>query len=270
MFDLDSTQNPGLQLQLILKDLFPVTTVNRADFVAKMDDLLYSEGEFSSIVYDSCINYMVRRLITTSEYYKRQYDPTVYPSDRYVQEIRRFLQQRTKIPHNRREQILSLLLQCLQERAKYPTPKAKSTLRAKTKEQGLYCYICGREINFEDDTAYNAFDAEHVWPRTLGGKNDATNLAGVCRRCNQEKENYIDYADFHYEEMCLVSHESEQSFSNEFKWGYRVALSAKSSFRCVICDQPAAYVGELKFARRDRDDSWHFLNIDAYCAQHAP
>jgi hypothetical protein len=50
---------------------------------------------------------------------------------------------------------------------------------------------------------------------------------------------------------------------------YEIALWAKSNFKCKICGKPASNVGKLKLSRINLDDSWHFLNIDAYCEQHA-
>ncbi len=60
--------NPGEELQRLLKKIYPPDTEGRTSFIQRIDSGLRAEGDFAELVYDSCINYMVRRLITTAEY----------------------------------------------------------------------------------------------------------------------------------------------------------------------------------------------------------
>jgi len=262
--------NPGEQLRDLIQKLIPFEPLPKTSFVDRIDTILMADGEFARLAYASSLNYLIRRLITTSEFLKRKYSGDQFPSDKYVQEIRRFIRDYTRISSVQAESVLSLVLTCLDERNRAPSQTAKDRIRAEAKRSGTYCYICGREIEFEQINQYNSFDAEHKWPKAMGGKNSRFNLKQVCRRCNIAKADFIDYTDFHYEEMCLVSDKASESFSNDLKWDYRVALWAKNDFRCIICNEPAEHVGELQFARREPSDSWHFLNIDAYCSRHLP
>jgi hypothetical protein len=261
--------NPGEQLRLLLMELYPPDSKNKKSFIDSVDNAFLAEGELAEYVYKSIINYLLRRLITTAEFIKRKHDPAVYPPTTYIIEIRKFIRDFTRIPQGRVERVIALILDCLRERERNPTQKTKNRIKRKTRESGEGCYICGSELDFETNDEGNSAQVEHKWPRTIGGSNHDDNLCISCRRCNQDKSDFIDASDFHYEEMCLYSNDEDPNFHNELKWIYKVSILAKSNYSCVVCDRPSKQVGEMKFARRELNDSWHFLNIDAYCGEHA-
>lgn len=262
--------NPGEQLQLLLKDIYIPDPETKQTFISKVDEAFIAEGEFAQIIYDSTINYMVRRLITTADYIRRSCEENSSPDTKVITQLRKFLQKETKIPNKYIEKILSLLLECLKVRGKEVSPTAKKRIHKSAKNRGLVCYICGNELNFEEINQYNSVEIEHVWPNAMGGISEETNLGVACMHCNKTKASNIDSSDFHYEEICLVSDKSDTHFSNELSKYFKIALWAKSKFCCVRCGKPASYMGELQFGRRNSNDSWHFLNIDAYCEQHVP
>lgn len=51
-------------------------------------------------------------------------------------------------------------------------------------EAGWICALCGGEAD----------EADHIWPRNLGGTDDLSNLQAVCRTCNARKGDrfYLD------------------------------------------------------------------------------
>lgn len=259
--------NPGEQLRNVLFQIYPFDENEKSSFVYKIDNAFASEGELSRLVYSSTINYMLRRLITTAEYLRRT---SSGDSAIYISKLRRHLHNQTRIPSNKVELIVTLLIACIEARNKDLSKKRRKKLKRDAQEQGVRCYICGRQMTFENDRNETRTSAEidHVWPKALGGASDEGNLIVACERCNKIKEDFIDAADFHYEEMCLVTSADMEDFSNDFPWYYRIAVLAKTDYSCVVCGQPAQHFGELQFGRRDPSDSWHFLNIDAYCDKH--
>lgn len=263
-------ENPGKMLQVLLREIYPFDNSSSKSFVYKIDDALIAEGQFAKLVYESSINHLVRRLITSAEYLRRKY--ALYPDERYLVEIRKFLRDFTHIPFSQREKIFTLLVECLKERERDASQKLRDNIRKEAKTRGITCYLCGCEIDFERTNAprFNSPTLDHLWPRNMGGKSLESNLKIACKRCNELKADYIDASDFHYEEICLVTDKQDASFNAEFKRKYKIAVSAKSEFKCVICGEPAERLGELQFARREPNDSWHFLNIDAYCSEHMP
>jgi 5-methylcytosine-specific restriction endonuclease McrA len=119
--------------------------------------------------------------------------------------------------------------------------------------------MCGKSLT-EDEV-----QIEHKFPKTMGGSNELSNLKIACEYCNNEKKNYIDASDFHYEHISLSTNDDDESFNLEFKRSYKIALWAKSDYSCVLCGQLTEFIGRLDFVRRNPNDSWHFLNIDAVC-----
>lgn len=261
--------NPGEQLREMLCEIYPFDKNEKSSFVSRVDKAFISEGELAYTIYISTMNYMLRRLVTTAEYIKRT---SSGDSSIYVSRIRRYIHDHTKFPSNKVEPILSLLISSIEARNKVISTTKKRKIKSEAKNQGLKCYICGREMTFEandnNEKRTNA-EVEHIWPRALGGASNEGNLTVACERCNKIKEDFIDAEDFHYEEICLVTDNEMEDFFIDFPWYYRVAVLAKSNFECVVCGQPAKHHGELQFERRDPSDSWHFLNIDAYCYKHS-
>ncbi len=266
----DLIENPGRRLQALLQEIYPFDNSGSKSFVTEIDYAIVAEGEFARLLYQSSINYLIRRLITSAEYLKRKY--ASYPEGRDIEEIRAFLRDFTRIPNSQSEKIFTVLMECLKSRKRKIPQKQKDDIRREARIRGEKCYICGCEIDFEraNESQFNAFTLDHIWPRKMGGKSSLDNLKVACKRCNENKADNIDASDFHYEEICLVTDKVDKNFNTEFKKGYKIAVSAKSEFKCVVCGQPVERVGELYFARREPSDNWHFLNIDAYCSEHTP
>ena len=61
------SNSPGARLRDLLKILIPLDNfANGLD--SNIDDVFKSDGDFEEITYNSCINYIVRRLIATASY----------------------------------------------------------------------------------------------------------------------------------------------------------------------------------------------------------
>ncbi|WP_017661269.1 HNH endonuclease [Baaleninema simplex] len=261
--------NPGQELQAFLEELYPQDPPKQEAFAYKLDGLFGEDGELAHLMYKSAINYAVRRLITAAAFLDRKYKNQ--PNTKFFVKLREYLKDNLRLLKDRdREKIHALLRQCIEAKNREVKPKRKQSIRRQAIDQNLNCYICGCEIDFESSCQYNSPEIEHLWPQNLGGWSDYVNLKIACHQCNQNKKDYIDFSDFHYEEISLVSNNNEDSFMKEMNRLYRIALWSKNEYKCVICDRPASQVGELKLYRDDPDDTWHFLNISAYCEKHYP
>lgn len=261
--------SPGEQLKSILEVIYPFNEEN-SSFASKIDNALMAEGSFAKLLYDSSINYTLRRLINTSVFLKRKYDSNNYPYGTFESELRKFLKENTRIPEKYRGKIFVLILECIKLRDREVNSTTKKKLLSNAKKNNLRCYICGCSLNFTEKESLDSAEVEHIWPRAMGGNSDSNNLVISCLRCNKIKSDYIDYSDFHYEEISLSVDKNDQHFLTKLKWDYRIPLWLKSQCSCVICKKTASTEGELRLARRDLSDSWHFMNIEAYCSQHEP
>lgn len=59
---------------------------------------------------------------------------------------------------------------------------AKRQYLALMKHDALYCYLCGQLILSEKD-----FSFDHVFPRSLGGRQTPENMLPAHKKCNCEK-----------------------------------------------------------------------------------
>jgi len=260
--------NPGEELQNFLTQLY---SSQAGDFLQRVDYDFMSDGDLYDLFFSSCINYILRRLITTAEYFRRKYPAGNYGEYRHREELRQYLRDYTRYKDKQIDDLLVLLNRCLSACDDEPTPHQKTGIKKQARQKGYHCYICGEELDYEIDNEYLSASVDHAWPRSMGGLSQASNLRVACRRCdNQNKKDFIDASDYHYEEISLVSASYDEYKSRERNRHYEVAVFAKTQFKCAVCDAPAHRVGTLHIGRKEPSDSWHFLNLVAYCSKHMP
>ena len=270
-------RNPGELLKDVLAELCPYDSSKQQSYSYGFDELLGEEGELERLIYDSTLNYLLHRLITAAIYIRKSYFETTQDEGIYWAELRSYLVEKTRIPNSAIERVLILLHRCVLEGMREPSPGAKRAVRRKAKQDNLKCYICGRDVlhdrvDVSQDTRKENSEIEHIWPRSLGGSNKQWNLAISCTRCNELKRNHIDASDFHYEHVCASTDETMQDFRTDFNWVSRIPVLARSRFRCAVdgCKNSAQVYGGLDLVRLDNKDTYHFLNVLAFCSDHAP
>jgi 5-methylcytosine-specific restriction endonuclease McrA len=260
LYSLDEAINPGLELRKFLQQIFPSDMGNETAFISRVDSVFKAEGLLSNLVYESTINYLTRRLINTAEFLRRKYESDDYPEEFFIEQLRKYIEDETRIKKSDTEKLLSILKLCLtSKKQRRRSRKKKFIKRNFSLNTNFLCYICGESLTFEE------IQIEHEWPKTLGGSSEDFNLRISCCSCNNEKQSYIDGSDFHYEHICLSTDEGDESFAKEFKKNFKIALSAKHNYKCTLCGKSAESVGRLKFIRKNLSDSWHFLNVDTIC-----
>src|SRR5437667_12649098 len=99
--------NPGEELRDYIAGMYPV---GRGSAVEKMDSDLQADGELLGLFHSSLLNYLVRRLVVTAEYYRR-----AYPGEWKIR-LRNYLRDYTRIPDKHHTPILELLSRCLSAR----------------------------------------------------------------------------------------------------------------------------------------------------------
>ncbi|MDZ4721613.1 MAG: HNH endonuclease [Roseiflexaceae bacterium] len=233
-----------------------------SSFVQELDNYLAADGQLEDLIYHSCLNYLVRRLINTARYLYSQHGEY-----NFKVELRKYLRDYTRYSDRQKTEIGYALEKCL--RYMDETENAEGDMnfrRAEAKRFNHNCYICGGALEYGGTNPDKIATADHVWPRSMGGLNDRDNIKIACGKCNNKiKRNRIDHYDYHYEAISLSSTEGDTNFLSELEAQYRVAVYAKSLYNCTICGQPAYRVGKLVVGRIDEADSWHFLNLVAYC-----
>lgn len=260
-------ENPGFQLRELLMRWYP-PPVKAATFSA-VDQSMNADGLLVSLLYQSAINYMLRRLVSGAAYFRKQCDRDGLSEEEFNRQLRHFLKNSFSLPASGVEKIFVLLKECVVLRDRSPSARTMTIVRKSAARHGVpRCYMCGREVTFSAPAQEDSGEVEHIWPRDMGGLSDESNLKIACHRCNQSKGSRVDYSDFHYEAICLTTSQEDEHFLNEFRHEYRLAALARSDFRCVVCERAAEQAGVLEFCRSDKDDAWHFLNINVTCDLH--
>ena len=271
--DIEYSANPGEKLREILEDIYPLDISENKSYINKIDSSVLAEGELSSLVYRSTINFLLRRLITAAVFIKRKCKKNGQPDESIQNEIKKLINNSFSFPKSKIDQISHLLFICTRMR--------KAKINAITEEivkdrNENLCYICGRDLDFvnkqiEADKINGAWaELEHIFPKSMGGSSKLElNIKYACTKCNKEKKSYIDDSDYHYEHICFVTDEDDGvDFDCNFEQIIKLALWSKNQYKCQFCDQPASRVGRLHFTRRNPEENWHFLNIETYCSAH--
>lgn len=263
---------PGLALKNLLKKIIPQLTPQKdmdSDFVFKLDELLGANGDFRALVYDSCINYALRRLITMGKYVRRECIALKQDEAYYLKMLRRQISMTVNIPDVAlRERLGVLVNECVQKSGAKISSTKVNHVRESAINGGKACYICGRELN--RGVAQDTPQVDHIWPHALGGDNRDDNLAVSCERCNQIKQDHIGHSDYHYERVASwVLGYHDVSFLKAFDTARRMAVWAKGNWRCAVCGKAAEDCGPLILERINNDEHWHFLNMQCVCKVHA-
>lgn len=255
-----STISPGGKLKNLLMKFHPNSGTQ--GFLQQLDYYLAADGQMEDLMYHSCINYLIRRLINTARYLYSQHGEY-----NFRVELRKYLRDYTRYSDRQRTDLVSALEKCLRYMEETKNADGETNFRrAEAKRLDLNCYICGGILEYRGTDPDKIATADHIWPRSMGGLNERENIRIACGKCNNKlKSDRIDYRDYHYEQVSLSSTEGDDSFLIELEAEYRVAVYAKSLYTCVSCEQPAERVGKLLVGRIDEADSWHFLNLVAYC-----
>jgi 5-methylcytosine-specific restriction endonuclease McrA len=264
--------NPGQRLYKYLQSILPgsvaVSGNTSEHFVSKSDRILNLSGSFIAMSYDSCVIHLLRRLITGATWVKRKCDRFEHGQAEFIRDLRNFVSTRYLLPSADVEFVCVLLFECVRaSEAKVSSGFSRQMLRDVMAKE-CRCYICGCVLTLTENDRAHA-EIEHVWPRSLGGSSSPENLRLACFDCNKKKKDYIDASDYHFERMCCtVIDRSDASFGRALYADFRLAVLAKTDYCCSVCGQGPLDVGSLKFVRRNRDDAWHLLNVDAVCDKH--
>ncbi|HVX01183.1 MAG TPA: HNH endonuclease [Candidatus Babeliaceae bacterium] len=259
--------NPGKLIKAFLENEYP----SEGNFLSKMDDDFRMDGKLSEITYQSSIGSLLRRLVCSAHYIHRAYHD--FGDARIRSEMRNYLKNYTRFADNKIASLINWLNACVQNSKDDFSSQDKKTVRRQLVQFEWGCYICGRELDLANvpEQQHLAITADHFWPRLLGGESEIGNLRFACSDCNNKyKKDFLNYADYHYEQINFVVTNFDHYIHHSRVRGYEAAVFSKSDFCCVVCNQPAYKIGELFIGRNDLSDSFHFFNLSAYCADHKP
>lgn len=261
--------NPGEELQLFLKTIVPVKIGDRS-YIGEIDRILNADEEFTMIVYNSCINYMVRRMIRTAQWLYRTEQAREGNEVRYQRSLRDWLGE-LNLSKSALSRIETLLMESvIVANRSLSSSRRENFVNDQRKSGNTKCYMCGIELDFNSRDQHSSAEVEHLWPHSLGGQNNSKNLRLACHKCNGLKKSMIDSSDMHYEQFTIQTDEQDEDFAKDLGPYNKLLSMASQKYTCSRCGEPISRVGPLKLARLNRGDSWHYLNVLPYCERDHP
>jgi HNH endonuclease len=140
------------------------------------------------------------------------------------------------------------------------------------------CYVCGRALGFptvpySGDVAETAqlrkFGIDHIFPQSRGGGRNPGNLAACCKQCNEVKDAFLSYVDFHLERDVLNTSDPDmirRRFGNKVM---RVALLWRQLGKCAMCETHFFDAPDERqlLHKKNKLDPYHFFNIEVLCGR---
>ena len=93
-------------------------------------------------------------------------------------------------------------------------PISQSTRRLVRERANRYCEYCHADERWQ----FIRFTIDHVRPLSVGGSDEADNLALACRNCNERRGNRMDGRDPDTDERAAVFNPRTQLWSDHFSW----------------------------------------------------
>jgi len=254
---------PLHELKALLKEEY---FDDKKSYLNQADRDFNADGQINDLFYGSFINFLIRRLITATIYIHKKYAPL--GDGRIKGELRSYIQYYTAFNGQKKDKLVDILFRCVEASFDDFNKDDKKAAKFQAKKHDWKCFACGCELDLDDEQVDNYATNDHNWPKGFGGLSELGNLRLLCKPCNNQfKKDYIDVSDYHYEEIALrhLTYADFEKEEKKYNRRFEFVVLAKSNFSCVGCKLPAYKVGELKMGRLETDDSWHFLNLGAYC-----
>lgn len=114
-------------------------------------------------------------------------DPT------FLREYREFLRERLLVPHNKVDHLLRMAVRAVDASNESISEARRGKLKRQAHRTHRECYMCGTELDFDEEDVHRRFELDHIWPQSFGGNSHDDNLLPVCGGCNRKKGNYATW-----------------------------------------------------------------------------
>lgn len=111
--------------------------------------------------------------------------------------------------------------------------RVSARLRAEVERRaGGCCEYCRCQSRFSSQS----FCAEHIEPRSLGGKTELSNLAYSCQSCNNHKYNKVVGVDPVSKQVVMLFHPRRDQWREHFAWSddFRLILGLTATGRATV------------------------------------
>jgi NAD-dependent SIR2 family protein deacetylase len=218
------------------------------------------------LLYNSTIIMMMRRLLANGEWYRNRYENTNFePEEKFEKEYLRYY---LSFSAGDARQLATLIFRALDSSRQKISITTRRKIKAHGERQQMPCEICGREIDYQtEENPPNKFSIDHIWPSSLGGTSEESNLRIACKICNDYRQNTVNTADSHYEHMHVHIEEDDESFLNQFDNRFRLAVLMKTDSTCEYCGKPvASRPDNTNFDTRSKAENHNIFNTITVCS----
>lgn len=115
--------------------------------------------------------------------------PARSPSDTgFEKEFRDFIRERLYIRPPLSDDLLRNALRAVESARHDVTSKERNNFKSWAKREHPFCYMCGIDLDFDEQHEHYKFSLEHIWPQRYGGDSIVDNWLPSCGSCNTRKK----------------------------------------------------------------------------------
>lgn len=259
-------RNPGEELFSWILDRYKKQKVGQNAWVSNMARE-FNMIELEDFLLRSTALMVLRRLIWNASWYENRFGESraIRFEKDYLLGVLGFIRQDRLL-------ISKLVFEALDASKKNISLGLFRNLKKQARNRSQCCEMCGCTIDYDTNGLPNSFSLDHIWPQSLGGLSEESNLRVACNDCNSRRQNIVEASDVHYEHFHVKtdwSPDPTDSFWAQFKNEFRMAALLRSAFQCEICGESVESMeGGPDFVPRDRDENLHIFNVQVQCKRH--
>lgn len=120
---------------------------------------------------------------------------------------------------------------------------------------------CCEYCKSQDKFSSSSFSIEHIYPQSLGGSDELSNLAWACQGCNNAKFTKVEARDIISNAIVTLFNPRLDKWDEHFKWNQDCSL---------IIGQTAIGRATVIALKMNRDSVVNLRNILFSCGEHPP
>jgi len=256
-------QNPGYKLFQWLQHNYPHSNSEKSPTWLAGISEDFNMNILESVIYESSLLMVLRHLIVTADWYRRQFENTNVDFEDIFET--KCLKNHFSFGSTKSRELSNLAFNAMRTSRQDITKSTKKKLHQTYEFYKNSCYLCGGEIDYKNNNSFNYLSLDHIWPQSLGGSSDEYNLNPACKKCNENRQEIVCFSDIHYEHFNIRTPKDDASYSNEFKWHFRFGVIFRALCKCELCGGKISSSGGIDFQPREDSQALSAFNSMVVC-----
>lgn len=106
----------------------------------------------------------------------------------FQSDFREFIRERLYVNPPMSDELFRYALRGVQSAGRDVSATERKEFKVWAKREHKNCYMCGRDLDFEEKDKDLKFTLEHIWPQCYGGDSVKDNWLPACATCNSQKK----------------------------------------------------------------------------------